>query len=206
MVKLTKKALPWLGLAFASMLLLTGAAPERVVLRPLNGPDGRPIDLNAPAKGATVIVFYSSECPISNAYSPTLNRLIAEAPADRLRVVGICVDPDLTDADVAAHAKDFNLKFPVARDPRGFLAKQLGATVTPEAFVIDADHRIRYYGRIDDQFAGRRQPNANPETHEVKDAIDALLASREVKIPHVKAVGCPIPDPPKAPTASEKGK
>jgi peroxiredoxin len=170
--------LAWLGLA----LWLTGAAPESVVPPTLPGPDGRPVALKAPDGGAAAVVFYSSECPISNAYSTTLNRLVAETPAARVRLVGVCVDPDLTDADVIAHARDFGLKFPVVRDRRGALAARLGATVTPEAFVIDAAGRVRYHGRIDDQFAARGKANANSETHELRDAIDAVL--------------CPIPDPP----------
>ena len=55
-----------------------------------------------------------------------------------------------------AHARDFGLKFPVVRDRRGVFARKLGAKVTPETFVIDADGKVRYHGRIDDQFVARR--------------------------------------------------
>ena len=143
-------------------LLATGAVPDRVELTTMRGPDGRPVELKAREGGATALVFYSSECPISNAYSPTLNRLAAESPAGRVRFVGVCVDPDLADADVSAHAQDFGLKFPVVRDRLGALAARLGATVTPEAFVIDAGGRVRYHGRIDDQFAGRGKRERQP--------------------------------------------
>jgi mono/diheme cytochrome c family protein len=102
---------------------------------------------------------------------------------------------------VAAHAKDFGLKFPVVRDRNGSLAAKLGAKVTPEAFVLDAAGRIRYHGRIDDQFAARQKPNANPGTHELRDAVAAVLAGRNVAAPHVEAVGCPIPEPPKPASA-----
>ena len=69
-----------------------------------------------PPRGASPpLIFYSSECPISNAYSPTLNRLV-EIPGPVAQAVGVCVDPDLSAAEVAAHAKDFGLKFPVVHD------------------------------------------------------------------------------------------
>jgi mono/diheme cytochrome c family protein len=109
--------------------------------------------------------------------------------------VGICVDPDLSDADLKAHARNFGLKFPVVRDRHGSLARKLGATVTPEAFVIDARGHVRYHGRIDDQFAKRGVRNANPSGNELKDAIAALLKGDKVKAAHVVAVGCPIPQP-----------
>jgi thiol-disulfide isomerase/thioredoxin len=173
-----------------------GAVPERVVLRPMRGPDGRMVELSAPKEGVAVLIFYSSECPISNAYSPTLNRLAEEFPAKSLRLVGVCVDPDLSAAEVATHARDFGLRFPVVHDKDVALAAQVGATVTPEAFVIDDQTRIRYHGRIDDQFAARQKRNANPMTRELHDAIAAVLAGRTVSPASVPAVGCPIPKPP----------
>src|SRR5205823_4360719 len=100
----------------------------------------------------------------------------------------------------------FGLKFPVARDRHGALAAKLGAAVTPEAFVIDAQGEVRYHGRIDDQFAGRQKPNANPGTHELRDAIAAVLDGRDVPVKWVKAVGCPIPEPPKASAAPSYAK
>jgi hypothetical protein len=120
--------------------------------------------------------------------------------------VGACVDPDLTDADVASHAKDFHLAFPVVRDREGTLATRLGASVTPEAFVIDDEGRIRYHGRIDDQFADRQKPNANTATHELRDALLAVLDGRQPALASVEAVGCPIPEftkPATAPTYSK---
>jgi Redoxin len=187
-----------------ALSLVAGAAPERITLKAIPGPDGRPVEMGAPEKGATAVVFYSTECPISNAYSPELIRLAGGFPKGRVRFVGVCVDPDISDADVLAHAKDFGLTFPVLIDRAGDLGRRLGATVSPEAFVIDPDGRVRYHGRIDDQFAGRRKPNANTEAHELRDAVNAVLAGREVAAPHVPAVGCPIPEQAK-PEAS-KGK
>jgi hypothetical protein len=168
-----------------------GGRPD---LGSLRSPDGRQIDVNAPQDGLSVLIFYSSECPISNAYSPTLNSLYDGSRGFRVKWTGVCVDPDLSDADVRAHWRDFGLKFPVARDRRGAFARKIGATVTPEAFVIDAQGKVRYHGRIDDQFAARKLRKANPSGNDLKDAIAALLKGDEVKVPQVPAVGCPIPE------------
>jgi peroxiredoxin len=161
----------------------SGGVPEHVALRPLPAPDGKEVALDAPRGGVAALVFYSSECPISNAYSPTLNRLAEEFRKDKLRLVGVCVDPDRPAAEMAAHARDFGLKFPVVQDRDVALAAQLGASVTPEAFVID------------DQFAARQKRNANPITRELRDAVAAVLEGREVVPAEVPAVGCPIPEP-----------
>ena len=114
------------------------AAPvAEVALPTMRGPNGQIVDLTAPQGGLSALIFYSSECPISNAYSPMLNRLREEFPTESVKIVGVCVDPDLSSADMLAHAKDFDLKFPVVHDRRGSIATKLGAAVTPEAFVID---------------------------------------------------------------------
>ncbi len=164
-------------------------------LGPLSGLNGKTIKPAPPADGVAVVVFYSSECPISNAYSPTLNQLVDAFPAPRTRWFGVCVDPDLSEADVAAHARDFELKLEVVLDRRGAVARKLGATMTPEAFVIDGRGTIRYHGRIDDQFAARGVRNAAGATeNELKDALSAVLGGKPVKTEFVKPVGCPIPE------------
>ncbi len=156
-------------------------------------PQGR-VSLQAAEKGATAIVFYSSECPISNAYSPTLTQLMDEFKGKPARFVGICVDPDLSDADVAQHARDFDLKVEIARDRTGTIARRLGVKVTPEAVVLDSAGKIRYRGRIDDQFASRGVRRANPSGNELKDALAAVLAGKEVAVPRAEAIGCPLPE------------
>ena len=165
-------------------------------LGPLRGLNGKTIKPAPPADGASVVIFYSSECPISNAYSPTFNQLFEAFPAPRVRWFGICVDPDLSEADVAAHARDFELKLEVVLDRRGAVARKLGAAMTPEAFVIDGRGKIRYHGRVDDQFAARGVRNAAGATeNDLKDALSAVLAGKPVKTEYVKPVGCPIPEP-----------
>jgi len=190
------------GFALAGLLFLlivtsvraVGADAQTLKKMRLRGLDGARIDLAAPAHGATALVFYSTECPISNSYSPTLATLIDSFPASSVKWLGVCVDPDLSDSEVETHARDFGLKFPVVRDRHGSLARKLGAKVTPETFVIDADGKVRYHGRIDDQFVARRRRNINPAGNELKDAIAAVLNGKEVKTPEVEAVGCPLPE------------
>ncbi|MEO6809454.1 MAG: redoxin domain-containing protein [Isosphaeraceae bacterium] len=173
---------------------INSRADESVSVGRLQGAGGKSIPLDAPKGGATALVFLSTECPISNGYSPTLNALAKEFPKAALNLVGVCVDPDLTDDDVAKHAKEYELTFPVGRDRRGTLAAKLGATVTPEAVVLDDQGKIRYRGRIDDQYAARQKRNQNPRTQELRDAIAAVTTGREVKIPRTEAVGCPLPE------------
>jgi hypothetical protein len=193
------RPLACLGLLLASLPSTSGATGDLPTIRDA---EGRPVPLDVPKGGALAIVFLSAECPIANAKSPTLDAIAHAFPAERFRLVGVFVDPDLTRARLAAHAAEYHLTFPVARDPGLALARHFKATVTPEAFVLDDAGRVRYRGRIDDAFAARAKRNAAPRTHELRDAVAAVLDGRPVDRPEVKAVGCPLPEPAAASSAS----
>src|SRR5262245_47767597 len=108
---ISRMAREWL-LAGLSLALISGSTPARgadpavIKKAALRGLDGQRVALAAPAGGATVLVFYSTECPISNAYSPTLGELMGAFRAQPLQWMGVCVDPDLSDSEVKTHAHD----------------------------------------------------------------------------------------------------
>jgi hypothetical protein len=183
------------SLALATLAQGRGEAPTRVDAREVRGVDGRMIPIVPSKGGATAVVFYSTECPISNEYSPILKAIAEGQPSGRFAMVGVCVDPDLSADDVARHAREFGLKFPIAQDREGTLARLLGAKVTPEAFVLDDSGAVRYRGRVDDTYPARGKRKANPSTSDLKDAIAAVLAGKDVAVDHAEAIGCPIPEP-----------
>ena len=190
-----------LGLACLTIVALQDVArgrvdsPDGVEVRDVRGVDGRAIPLVPPKGGATAVVFYSTECPISNEYSPTLKAIADWRPSDNFRMVGICVDPDLSTLDVTKHAREFGLKFPIAQDRDGSIVARFGVKVTPEAVVLDDSGKVRYRGRIDDTYASRGKRKANPSTTDLKDAIAAVMAGKNLAVDHAEAVGCPIPEP-----------
>ena len=91
------------------------------------------------------------------------------------------------------------IDFPVLKDLNNKLADRLGATRTPEVFVLDRERTVRYQGRIDDQF-GVGFVRKTVGNRELQSALDDLLAGHGVAKPKSPAVGCLIgrvhtPDP-----------
>jgi hypothetical protein len=89
------------------------------------------------------------------------------------------------------------LAFPSVKDSDGSCVRALGVRRTPEAVVLDAEHRLRYRGRIDDQYRlGGTRPA--PTHRDLQEALDAVLAGREVAVKETPVDGCPItlPKPP----------
>jgi thiol-disulfide isomerase/thioredoxin len=85
----------------------------------------------------------------------------------------------------AAHRK-FNFPYLYDGDTET-VSRAYGPVATPHAFVFDAQRKLRYAGRIDDS---ERPQYA--KTHELRDAIDALLLGREVKSKTTRVFGCSI--------------
>ncbi len=140
---------------------------------------------------ATAFVFVSTECPLVNLYLPTLESLRSEFASQNVALLLVNADPADSFNRVAGHAWEHELEIPVLKDFSQNLAKHLGATRTPEAFLFDADHKLVYQGHIDDQYTvTHRRPKA--QNHSLKDAIRQVLASQPVALAKTKATGCVI--------------
>ncbi len=139
-----------------------------------------------------VVAFLGVECPLAKLYTQRLVELRKQFADDR-RVAFLGVDANIQDslAELAAHVRRYEVSFPLAKDNRQKLADALGATRTPEVFVLSRDRVVQYYGRIDDQY-GIGYVRDEPKTHQLRDAITQLLAGESVSEPHRPAVGCVI--------------
>jgi len=157
--------------------------------------DGRP----AVASGAkaVAVVFVLPDCPICNAYVPELNRLHAEFTRRGAALVLVHADPATTTDAARQHAQEYQIAAPVAVDGQHVWVKRAQATTTPEAALFSPAGDLLYRGRIDDQYTGLGQRRTVVTSHDLRDALEAVLAGRPVSQSRTKAVGCPIPESPK---------
>ena len=79
------------------------------------------------------------------------------------------------------------------RDPDLALVKFTGATITPEAAVV-VGGKVVYRGRIDDRYVDLGVERPSPTTHDLVDALTAVLAGKPVARATTQAVGCFIAD------------
>jgi hypothetical protein len=174
------------------------AAPARLDFALLDVSGSRHSLRADPERGAFVFVFLATECPIANSYIPELNRQYESlrGGAKRVDFFGVISDRVTTRATAAKHAAEFKIAFPVLFDASGELALALGPTHTPEAFVVDRGGNIAYRGRIDDLYADLDKKRTAPSTHDLADAIKAVLAGEPVAAPRTEPVGCLIEAPP----------
>jgi peroxiredoxin len=139
------------------------------------------------AHKASVFLFVSGQCPVSNVYTPRMNALAATYGARDVQVFAVYSDRQESASDITRHAKEHGLTFPVVKDGTNLLADRLGAKMTPEAVVVDASGTVRYRGRIDDNPVATRVG-----VHDLDAALEAVLTGKPVAHPEMLSVGCAI--------------
>lgn len=138
-------------------------------------------------KKATVLLFIAVQCPVSNAYNESMEKLAQDYKAKGIAVIGINSNVKEDVDAVKSHAAENKLSFAILKDAGNKIADKLGASVTPEAYLLDASNKLIYHGRIDNS----RNPD-QIETSDLRNALDASLAGKAIEKTEAKAFGCTI--------------
>ena len=166
----------------------------------LPGTDGRTYTLKDFAAAKVLcVIFTCNHCPTAQAYEDRIIKLHADYADKGVAVVAISPnDPlavrldelgytDLGDTleEMRVRAKDRAFRFPYLYDgDTQATAKAYGVVATPHAFIFDADRKLRYVGRIDDE-------QVKPvKVRDAANALDALLAGKQVSVEKTKVFGC----------------
>lgn len=135
-----------------------------------------------------VVMFIATQCPYSNAYNERMAKLPAAYESKKVAFLGINSNKTEPPDEVAKHAVENGFSFPVLKDDGNRIADLYGASKTPEVFAVTKDGKIAYYGRID----GNYEDESAVKSHDLKNALDALLSGKPVPAPETKAFGCTI--------------
>ncbi len=170
----------------------------------LPGIDGRIYSLssfrNAPV---LAMVFTCNHCPTAQAYEDRIIQLTKDYSKKGLALIAVMPnDPksvqlselgyaDLGDSfeEMKLRAKRKHFNFPYLYDGETeAMAKEYSPVATPHIFIFDKERKLRYQGRIDDV----EKPSGTPKNFDAKNAIEALLANKEVPVKTTKVFGCSI--------------
>ena len=164
----------------------------------LPGTDGKTHSLAEFANAkALVIDFTCNHCPYVIGSEDRLTRLVAGYKPKGVAFVAINsneTDVHKTDAMqfMIERAKEKKFEFPYLRDDSQEVAVAYGALRTPHFYAFTKDGggnwRLQYTGRMDDN---PRNPGKET-THELADALDAVLAGRKPTVPLTNPIGCNV--------------
>ena len=191
-----------LVIALIFSLFVAGIATHSFAAEPIATPPGFVANFSLPTSGGGtislqrdasfhVLCFLGSECPLAKLYGPRLQDLSDRYRDHGVEFIGINSNVQDSMDDVRQYVDEHEVRFPVAKDFDQRVAAQVGATRTPQVFVIDGSRRIIYQGRIDDQYKpGVARSVAT--THDLRDALDHAVAGEPITTPLTDAVGCLI--------------
>jgi peroxiredoxin len=155
----------------------------------LKGVDGKEYNLGKTFQTSNyvVVIFISTECPFVQPYTDRLNSLANDFTKKGVTFLGINANNTESFNDVKTHAGEKGYPFAVLKDENNVVADMLGATRTPEVFLIDKNKTILYHGRIDDS-----RDEEKVTSTDLKDALDQAIAGKEIAVKETKQFGCTI--------------
>jgi thioredoxin-related protein len=181
-----------MAFTFSAVLPIGSTMPKSDVK--LKDVSGKEVSIKEVKKENGVLVMFScNTCPyvIKNQ-----QRTIDIAKYAETKNVGIIIlnsneaqrsDDDSYDA-MKAYAKEQGYKWHYAVDKNNELADAFGANRTPECFLFDKNLKLVYHGAIDDN---PTDPD-NVKRHHLQEAINEMVAGKEVSYKESRSVGCGI--------------
>ena len=147
-----------------------------------------------------VVVFTCNHCPIAQMYERRIEKLAADYKDRGVALVAIqpndpkalrideldCSDTGDSLDEMKIRVRYKHLTYPYLYDgDTQQVARAYGPQATPHVFIFDETRHLRYEGRIDDSYRTELV-----KTQDARNALDALLAHREVPVKHTGAMGC----------------
>jgi peroxiredoxin len=157
--------------------------------------DGRTVKLSdlkdAPA---LLVVFMCNHCPYVKHVAPELARLTAEYMEKGVAVVGInsnnaASHPADSPEQMVHEAEQRGYRFPYLYDETQEVAQAYHAACTPDFYVFDRDQKLVYRGQMD---ASRPDSGIPVTGQDLRAALDAVLAGRDVPSDQKPSIGCNI--------------
>jgi peroxiredoxin len=179
------------------ILALGSPAPDFA----LPGVDGKPHKLSDYASSKVlVVVFTCDHCPIAQMYEHRIEQLYDDYGKRGVAVVAIQGnDPkaltidELDSSDISDTLDEMKIRvqykhlhYPYLYDgATQEVTRKFGPQATPHVFIFDKDRRLRYEGRMDNSYRTELV-----KTQDARNAIDALLAGKDVPVTHTAVFGC----------------
>ena len=169
----------------------------------LKGIDNKVYTLKSFSKAKILVIIFSApHCPTAQAYEERIKSIQSDYQSKGVKVVminpnnpqSVCLEEmgysELGDSfsDMKQRAKDQSFNFPFLNDgDEQKTALAYGPVATPHVFIFDSQRILRFCGRIDD-----KEKIGTATQFDARNALDALLAGKEIPVKETKVFGCSI--------------
>jgi thiol-disulfide isomerase/thioredoxin len=169
--------LPWTAMAEGLTPVSGGALPEAAAL------EGKPV----------LVLFLCPHCPFVKHIEPEISRLQHDfgdpVAFVAIRSNSLTTHPQDGPAGMEAQATAHGWRFPYLADDSQAVARAFQAACTPDLYLFDGSHHLRYRGQLD----GSRPGNAIPlDGRDLRAALTAVVAGHAPDLEQKPAIGCNI--------------
>lgn len=160
----------------------------------LKGTDNRTFSLDSfKDKKLLLIIFSCNHCPYVRAYENRIIALQNDYSEKGLQIVAINSNdssryPEDSFDEMVKRSSEIGFNFPYLHDENQETALAFGASHTPELFLFNEERKLVYIGKIDDNW----QEPEKVRSRYLRNAIDEVLAGKEISVPETFAIGCTI--------------
>lgn len=173
------------------MLALGTPAPDFMLPDIVTGADVSLADFAS--KKALLVMFICQHCPFVIHVQEELARIGKDYAQSALGIVAISSNdvedyPEDSPQNLAKMARKLGFVFPFCHDETQAVAAAYRAACTPDFFLFDEKRKLVYRGQLD----GSRPGKGAPDGRDLRAAIEAVLANREVDPDQKPSVGCNI--------------
>lgn len=141
---------------------------------------------------ATVLIFFLADCPASQNYTLTINKLIKKYSSKNISFQIVFPDTYSSTDEVKKFKSDYKISVPAIMDTDLKLTRLLNAKVAPQCFLIDSNGQTVYSGRIDDWFYKPGKKRTVILSNDLDSAISNLLSGKKIDPSKTTPVGCVI--------------
>ncbi|WP_323845486.1 thioredoxin family protein [Microbulbifer magnicolonia] len=141
-----------------------------------------------------LVAFICNHCPYVKHIAAAMSEFAREYREAGLTVVAInsndyesypADSPERMQEEIAARG----YVFPYLVDEQQEVARAFGAACTPDFFLFDKGRKLVYRGQFDDSRPGNNEP---VNGHDLRAAVDAVLAGEKPSEDQVPSMGCNI--------------
>ncbi len=140
-----------------------------------------------------VMIFMCNHCPYVKAVMDRLISVQKKYSEMNVSLIGINPNdaktyPEDSFENMKLFAKEHSMNFPYLFDETQETARKYEAVCTPDIYVYDVKRKLKYRGRLDDNWKDESQVKSK----DLESAIETLLAGKEISFEQVPSMGCSI--------------
>ncbi len=141
---------------------------------------------------ATVFIFFLTDCPASQNYTLTINKLQKKYSAKNISFVIVFPDTYSTSEEIKDFQQKYKITMPILLDPELAFTKLLPANVAPQCFVLNQGANIIYQGRIDDWYYSPGKQRTVIRSNDLDNTLTTYLSGKPIKTAKTTPYGCII--------------